>query len=364
MRPSIQYAMATFIVASGLSANCLAERLRGLIVTGECSAPLEKVRVSVSYRGKTRTNIASTDGSGYFEIDLAEFFPDWSPAYPIGLSFEKRGYLTKHRNLQNVSSQIDEVPLEKERGGQPEESPYASFAEHRKDSCGSWTVFAVPHKADADVMFPDYDQAQEMHFRLSTHFQQLDLPLEKVPGITVEWLEQARNLSLSSDDVSQFGSYLNGLGVLYGNVKAKHVRIQDAEPLVSSYMQIISTFRTRIGQTKVAQRVPLDRLDEEIYAQNGDYIANLTSTTLLAVVARELDRATRIPNRPDYHTRLNRIRDFILAERKNFPKQEAQSPSQRSNFHVLNQLIEIVDKAMIEGSASPRSREIVAQALE
>lgn len=338
--------------------------LKGVVVTSECAAPISHVRVSASFKGKIRSNVTKTDATGYFEIDLKRLYPDVQADAPVTVSFEKKGYITKHKNVQLSAAKSEEIPLTIEPRADAEKNRYSGFSSHRKNDCNSWTVFAVPHKADKDVTFPDYDQVQEMHFRLSTHFQQLDLPLENVPGVSLEWLEQARNLALSGNDAEEFGSYLNALGVLYGNVSQAKPSNPGGAAQVSSYMQIISSFNTKIGQTKVAHRVPLNRLDEEIYNEDSEYISSLTSTTLLAVVSRELDRVTGLPGRPDYHSRLQRIRNFIIAERKNIPKQERQTRSERSTFHVLNQLAEVVDKAMIEGNSAARGREILANALE
>lgn len=338
--------------------------LKGVVVTEECASPISSVRVSVSFKGKIRTNVTKTDAAGYFEVDLRQLYPELQSDVPVTVSFEKKDYITKHKNIQVSTSQSEEIPLTKEQRAGTEKNRYSSFSSHRKDGCNSWTVFAVPHKTDQDVIFPDYDQVQEMHFRLSTHFQQLDLPLENVPGVSLEWLEQARNLAFSGNDAEEFGSYLNALGVLYGNVTNAKSGKPSGEAQVSSYMQIISSFNTKIGQTKVAHRVPLKRLDEEIYDEASDYISSLTSTTLLAVISRELDRVTGLPNRPDYHSRLQRIRDFIMAERKTLPKQERQSRSERSTFHVLNQLAKVVEKAMVEGNSAAKGRDLVANVLE
>lgn len=359
-------AVASAATAAPSSARDSGSQLRGVVVTNECAAPIKNVRVGVSYKGNIRSSVTKTDAAGYFEINLAQLYPNWAPDAAVMLSFEKEDYVKKHKNILPTSFNLEEVPLVKEQRADAEATRFSAFAEHRKDDCSSWTVFAVPHKTNQDVRFPSDDQAQEMHFRLSTHFQQLDLPLDKVPSVSLELLAKAQDLSLAGDGAGDFGAYLNALGVLYGNVEAGSSVSgkTKAEPQVSSYMQIVSSLKSKIGATKVAHRVPEHLLEKDIFEEGSDYIDSLTRASLLAVVSREFERVTGIPNRPDYHVKLQRIRDFIIAERKNYPAPAAQSRSEQSTFRVLTQLATLVEQAISDGQSSDKTRTIMAEIVE
>jgi hypothetical protein len=316
--------------------------LQATVVSGECQSGVEGVLVSVSYRGKLRTNVTRSDHHGNFEVDMTRLYPDWVPGSSVVVGLGKHGYVEKHRNLELTAAAAAEIPLERDGKSDAAAARYANLTSYRKEDCSSWTVFAVPHKSDADVVFPDYDHAQEMHLRLSTYFQELDLPIEKLPSIGVEWLENARDLNLTGSEPASLGAYLNAIAVLYGNVEAK----REAVPKVSSYLQIVADADSRIGVTKVAQRTPFADVDEDIYKDDSDYIKTLTRTTLFAAVYREIERSKALPNSPNHDQRLEKIRDFITAERKTFPKTAAQNSVEKSNLRTLDQLQAAVNTSL------------------
>jgi len=336
------------VFASSGFAKEIKGHLRGMVVTNECAASIKNVRVSVSFKGKQRRNITKTDDNGYFEIDMVQLYPDWKPGSNITISFNKKGYIKKHKNIRHISEQLEDIPLNAADQHETEASRFSDYKRYRNNDCNSWTVFAMPHKTKQDLEFPDDGYAIEMHLRLSTYFQELDLPLEKIPNVNLEWLADAKDLGLSGNDAGDFGTYLNALGVLYGNVKAGKDGNGAVTSRVSSYMHIVSSFENKFSITKIAHRVPYDHLDEDIYEENSDYIKALMRTSLFAVVSRELDRISSLSSRPDNYERLQRIRDVIIADRKNFPKKADQSRVERSNFHVLNQLAKLVDEAILD----------------
>lgn len=322
--------------------------LQATVVGAGCQVGLEDVRVSVTYRGKVRNNVARTDHRGYFEVDMARLYPDWVAGSGVTVALEKGGYVRKHRNLQATGADSNEIPLEREAKTDPTAERYGTLANYRKDDCSSWTVFAVPHKSDGDAVFPDYDHAQEMHLRLSTYFQELDLPIEKLPSVSVEWLEGAQDLNLTGSEPANLGAYLNAIALLYGNVDAKG----KTEPRVSSYLQIVADRDSRTGVTKVTQRTPLADLDDDIYEEDSSYIRTLTRSTLFAAVYRELEKAKAAPKPPNHHARLAKIREFITAERKTFPKESAQSSVDKNNLQTLGRLQMAVDTTLGETGGS------------
>ena len=349
MRPVMLLAalMATLpCVAAAASASGEGSVIKGAVVSGGCRAPIENVRIGVSFKGKLRPNVVRSGESGYFEIHPSALFPDWVPGSSVVLNFDKKGYVSKHRNVQPHLASAVEIPLEKVERRDTVASPFEGLAAHRKDDCADWTVFAVPHRSSPAVEFPDYDQAQEMHFRISTYLQELDLPIDSLPDVGGEWLEQARDLKLTGSEPDKLGTYLNALAVLYGNVDEHNRGGGTGAAQITSYLYIVSESNKKIGATRVAQKTPVDRIDDELFKENSDYMKTLTRTTLLAVISKELDRARDLPDSPAHAARLQRIRDFIIAQRKTFPKPGVQSSVDRSNFQVLNQLAAAVDLAL------------------
>lgn len=351
--------LLVLVMGTGWAAPPFSGLLKGTVVAAGCLQHVGDVSIDVESRGKRFRGISRTDTTGYFELDLRHRVPAWKPGDSLTLHFSKKGFQSTVRNLHCSMDACETLTVNMQHvaavsiGGQvfgPE------VAAQRSKDCS--TIFVLPHAVP-----PSAEQAQltatdlfTLHMGITTHLQELDVQPPTLPSpedVSLVLLKGVRGLEPTPKIVKELGQQLQAMAMFYGILLMRPDASGTRVPHITSNFLPITSIEDFSRTVNILRRIPLPELETNPEAYDW-IIQRLARHTLFALSAREFERVQLEESHPENFQRLERIRAYILAERKRLPQQgqpgqarhSAQQRAEHSDARVLARLLAHIETAL------------------
>ena len=195
-----------------------------------------------------------------------------------------------------------------------------------------------------------------LHMGITTHLQELDFQPRTLPppeDVSLVLLKGVKGLEPTPKIVKELGEQLGAMAMFYGILLMRPDASGIRVPHITSYFLPITALEDFSQTVTLLRRIPLPELETNPEAYDW-VIQRLARYTLFALSARAFERVQLQKSHPENIQRLERLRAYLLAERKRLPQQgqpgQARNVTQQRAEHrdarVLARLLARVETAL------------------